>query len=213
MPYDILTKDRLARYGNPKIDDKQDIIARYVWNIALSEALYPTLSILEVALRNRIDQAIVEYLAPDWLETDSAFWHTKKSLEYKKLAETIGLMSADQNRGHLVAELTFGFWTGLLKNEYKPFLWNKRKFFDAVFPCCPLKSVDRVSKIQPKLRAARIIRNRVSHHEPIFDMPRLVETTQAMQQILSWISSDGILLLTPLNRFQKVYERGWTAYK
>jgi len=213
MPYEILTPERLARYGNPIVDDKQDIIARYIWNIALSEALYPTLSILEVALRNRIDQAIQGHLASDWLEATSTFWLKKQGLEYKKLVETIRYLEPEHNRGHLVAELTFGFWIGLFKNEYKPLIWNRRKVFDAIFPHCPLKCVDRVSKIRPQLRVARILRNRISHHEAIFDMPRLGETLEEIQQIISWLSSDGILLLSPLDRFHILYQQGWAAYK
>jgi Abi-like protein len=213
MPYEILTPARLARYGDPTIDDKQDIIARYIWNVALSEALYPTLAILEVALRNRIDQAIVELLASDWLEPTSSFWPRNRSLEHTKLVETIRYLAPKHNRGHLVAELTFGFWIGLFKNEYKPLIWNKRRVFDAIFPNCSLKCVDRVSKIRPQLRVARILRNRISHHEAIFDIPQLGKTLKQIQQVISWVSSDGPLLLEPLDRFHRIYTEGWEAYK
>jgi hypothetical protein len=213
MPYEILSQGRLARYGNPKIEALNDIMARYVWNIALSEALYPTLSILEVALRNRMDSAFVTLLAEDWLTPTSAFWQPNNSQEQKMLAETLKFQKPKANRGHLIADLTLGFWIGLFKNEYKPSIWNRRKVFDTVFPHCPVKGLDRVSCVRPSLRTARILRNRISHHEAIFDMPQLDKTVQELQQVIGWLSVDATLLLASADRFQDVYKTSWTTYK
>ncbi len=43
----VLSADRLDVYRQPRDADSLDVVARYLWNEALSEALYPTLAALE----------------------------------------------------------------------------------------------------------------------------------------------------------------------
>ena len=62
-----LSPDRLGAYGQVQ-EGHRVIVARYLWNIAISEALYAPLHILEVGLRNAIDRAMVA-------ETGSATWY------------------------------------------------------------------------------------------------------------------------------------------
>ncbi len=55
----VLSKERVHAYrGKPaqRISDDQ-LFARYAWNMAISESLYPSLQLLEVTLRNTIHQA------------------------------------------------------------------------------------------------------------------------------------------------------------
>ena len=49
---------RLSSYQYSPVDTVEISLERYLYNIELSKALYPLLSILEIALRNRINQAI-----------------------------------------------------------------------------------------------------------------------------------------------------------
>ena len=51
----VLTSERLSSYGT---DNSNILIEKYIYNLKLSEAFYPAISLLEVALRNRITSAI-----------------------------------------------------------------------------------------------------------------------------------------------------------
>ena len=53
-----ISSPRLSKYRSGDESDFE-VIAKYVWNIALCEALYPALHTLEVALRNAVHQAAV----------------------------------------------------------------------------------------------------------------------------------------------------------
>jgi len=60
--------ERLAAYRCPN-DDDAAVLARYLWNTQLGEALYPTLQALEVALRNSVHAAITRaYGRADWYD-------------------------------------------------------------------------------------------------------------------------------------------------
>lgn len=43
---------------------RQELVARYLWNMALCEALYPSLHAIELALRNTISSAAERMYAP-----------------------------------------------------------------------------------------------------------------------------------------------------
>ena len=56
----ILSRERLDGYlGHVHCNNsKNDALITYSWNIELSQALYPVLQILEIALRNSVHDAI-----------------------------------------------------------------------------------------------------------------------------------------------------------
>src|SRR5687767_2132954 len=53
-----LSAERLTSYRAHPGESPLDITARYCWNMALAEAMYPALQCLEVALRNAVHDAI-----------------------------------------------------------------------------------------------------------------------------------------------------------
>ena len=58
----IFSQERLDEYlSHAKCNNsKTDALIAYSWNIELSQALYPSLQILEISLRNSLHQAISE---------------------------------------------------------------------------------------------------------------------------------------------------------
>ena len=62
----VLSADRLDVYRQPRDADSLDAVARYLWNEALSEALYPTLAALEVGLRNNLHDELSALYGPSW---------------------------------------------------------------------------------------------------------------------------------------------------
>lgn len=58
---------RLNAYKKLTSDQDLDLLSTYLWNIALSEALYPVLHNFEIALRNSFHQTIAPSFGEDWL--------------------------------------------------------------------------------------------------------------------------------------------------
>jgi hypothetical protein len=52
-----LSKDRLDNYGKMDNADRETVVARYLWNIAISQSLYQLLHFFEILLRNKINNA------------------------------------------------------------------------------------------------------------------------------------------------------------
>jgi len=67
------------------------------------------------------------------------------------------------NPGKVVAELTFGFWVELLKSSNHIPLWMARNLRSA-FPNAPGLNG---RMIHSRLKAIQLLRNRISHHEPV----------------------------------------------
>ncbi len=59
----VLSQSRLRRYPGAGITDRLQV---YRWNIALCEALYPTMHFFEVALRNRMHDALTDHVGTEW---------------------------------------------------------------------------------------------------------------------------------------------------
>ena len=59
----LFSSNRLSSYRYDNNDTTAIILERYLYNIELSKSLYPLLSILEISLRNRINEAIETVIA------------------------------------------------------------------------------------------------------------------------------------------------------
>src|ERR1700694_4376445 len=113
------------------------------------------------------------------------------------LAEAQGKMiqgRGSSSVGKLVAELSFGFWTGLVGRQYEQTLWVPglyRAFPNATRivtagPEGSKKVKLKRSQIAERLDAIRKLRNRIAHHEPIWDLG-LQDRYREIIEAISWI--------------------------
>jgi hypothetical protein len=189
---EILSRDRLAGYtldGGPNSD--QHLLGRYLYNLAVSEALYPMLHTLEVVLRNRIHEAaslafpivpkrrLDYHLFPCWIDARHSpvlKRHRENGVEKAKKAVTRNLRKRNRNPqdpqlrtpGRLVAELTFAFWVYLFDPEYGTEQRPGPLWPDLLAPVFPHRHgrVD-TGLIRKRLRRILVVRNRVMHYERI----------------------------------------------
>lgn len=72
------------------------------------------------------------------------------------------------HEGRVVAELTFGFWRYLLIARYEHSLWNPaiRAKFSALGH---LSGTDSRRQVYDRVENLNYLRNRVAHHEPIYE--------------------------------------------
>ena len=203
---DTITPVRLKAYG----DDSNDILLeKYIYNLKVSESLYPALSLLEVTLRNKICYAIESLICKDWLINELNQQNLLLDKEYKKLVETADKIEKDGKKvtnDRLISELTFGFWIHLCTKSYKPKFWDKKGFIELVFPNYTVSSnLRNISLIQKDLRDVLKLRNRISHQEIIINGNRTPEESyKLIQTLLHTLSSGMYALLEDISRFNAI---------
>ena len=203
---DTITPVRLKAYG----DDSNDLLLeKYIYNLKVSESLYPALSLLEVTLRNKICYAIETLICKDWLINELNQQNLLLDKEYKKLVETADKIEKDGKKvtnDRLISELTFGFWIHLCTKSYKPKFWDKKGFIELVFPNYIVSSnLRNISLIQKDLRDVLKLRNRISHQEIIINGNRTPEEYyKLIQTLLHTLSSGMFALLEDISRFNAI---------
>ena len=200
---EIITPVRLESYGGVKD------LKNYIYNIQLSEAFYPAISILEITLRNRICNAIETLICKNWLLSELNKQNILANKEYDKLLESANKIEKAGKKitnDRLISEMTLGFWLHLFKKCYRTKLWDKKGFFEMVFPNYVNNGELRsIQPIQKSLSDILILRNRIFHHENIIKGYKTPEEQyQNILDTLHILSTDMEHILTNLSRFEKV---------
>lgn len=98
-----------------------------------------------------------------------------------------------------MAELSLGFWVGLIGPHYDATLWRKSLY--RVFT-----SNDRYLRrkdVHGRFNAIRRFRNRVAHHEPIWDQDILSRHREIVEAI-GWMCGDTALWVDRRSRVPTV---------
>lgn len=212
-----LSPDRLdGGYGGGGVP-REEILARYLWNVALCEALYPSLQMLEVALRNTVfDAGCAVYPAgvpappgrvPCWLDTPGLL-HAQEASKVNAARTALRNAGKPLEPGRLVAELTFGFWTALFDVRYENnrFLWP-RLFSQKIFGAAPRDRRSRKA-LSPLLNRVRYLRNRAFHHEPIWHWRDLREQHALTPALIGWMSPPLLRTVRMMDRFEAAHSGG-----
>lgn len=199
-----------ARFDRYELDEDQDDLqrlARVGWNIALCEAVTPTMNIAEVSLRNCIHLSMIDATNDEnWLLKDDRFKTSEQSLLDKVIEELVSRGLHETCTDSLVADLPFRFWTGLLKPQYESLIWRRLTKYRGInlLEVCPNGHI----QVYKTFNDARIIRNRAYHHEPIFDHPNLGHAIADVQEASACISHHYSLTVLSLDRFQRIWHNG-----
>lgn len=164
-----LSRPRIGTYMKEAKNDSVKAMRLYLWNARLSKALRFPLEVAEVALRNRIHLCLIDRYGANWLDDPRFLGHAaQKSVDKINDARTV--LGGRATTDRIVAELSFGFWTAMLKDRFVEQLWRGRVTMG--FPNLP-KSVlalpfeDQCTYIKDLADQIRNLRNRISHLEPI----------------------------------------------
>lgn len=206
-----LAADRLDAYRRPGDADGLDAVARYLWNVALSEALYPPLDALEVGLRNNLYDEIAAVYGPSWFTRPGLLRPTETQSVSEALA-TLSRQRKPLTAGRVVAELTFGFWTSLCDRAYERPLWQPLWQRRTVLPHLARRHRTR-HVVSAHLNRIRLLRNRVFHYEPVWHWHDLPQRHQDILAAIGWVSPVLAATVTPLDRFPSVYTQGSGAFR
>ena len=180
----LLSLERMRTYHISADGGIEEAFALYIWNMRMAEAFNGPLHVIEVILRNALGGALKRKYGQDWYLPGKCF-HLSGS-QVTRLSEAVAQV-VRQGRllahGRVVAELSFGFWSGLLGNRYENSLW--RHLFYGEFRHAP-KPLRRAA-IQRPVDELRFFRNRIAHHEPIFQRDLAADYARILM-IARWIS-------------------------
>ena len=185
------------------------MLANYFWNMDLAETLFPSLPAVEVGLHNTIHATLSNrYGTQQW-------WHQPYVLGPKQHDAIVGIDVANQNEysppstlARLVASRNGGVWTTILSHPNEPKLWRYKRFIlvDRAFL---FRAGTTLHDIHQRFNDVRILRNRVMHHEPIFDRPSLVQEHAHLQGALNWISPELHQGIHIVDDFLVVHQHDW----
>jgi len=220
----VFSAPRLQAYGAPSDRDEGDRVARYIWNLALANAMQPALHSLEVAFRNELVRAANRITATrkfktaqiqSWLDASPSMLMDHERQKVLDAKERLGNDPRTWTEGHLVAKLDFGFWVALCRDSYAdtrgggPRLWPRA--LDHAFQKRP-PSVTTRAEVYHRFDRIRKFRNRVAHHEPIWDRDYLGQHEYVLES-LAWMSpklADALRMMSP---GPEVFKAGAGAYR
>lgn len=218
----LLSRERVSTYLSPT--ENALAIKKYKANSEVSAIFYELLGHLEVPLRNAIVLNWNQYLnhacagsSCEWpLDLDNLkivckprmvnlFNHEKeiiKALDKSDRYLRSKRLPRKSTNGDLVSNLNFGFWRFCFTPSFD--FINEAKFL-RMFPNYPHSGNVKkdLADVKSRLIIAYNIRNRIAHHEPIFNSPSLVSDFHAICELIGFIGVEykGLFLEKKLSSF------------
>lgn len=147
-----------------------------------------------MTLRCQRSQSLVARVGVVWLGCRYHLTGWRDQLNKAKVKPGI-----DGKPGKVLAEITFGFWIDLIKSANHWTLWvnphHKAGQGRSLHKAFPNARVAR-SVIHGRLKAIQLLRNRISHHEPVLTssnglyngVPTLITLPQLVE-CMEWVAS------------------------
>ncbi len=200
-----LSASRLDRYLAASHRNKRLALALYRWNAEVSGALMVPLSLCEVVLRNSIAEAIENVYGAHWFVSGGGLERSipRPRVGYNPFNDLVRARAGHSTAGKVIPELKFMFWVSMLTSRHDNRLWNQS--IKTVFPNLPARWAPAISRkvLHDQVETVRILRNRIAHHEPIFERDIMADY-QRFRTIVYWRSReaatwmDGIESVTSL---------------
>lgn len=159
-----LSSERFGAYLTRSGHRPEYAIQLYLYNARIAKSLLFPLHILEVILRNGIDEALSKKFSSDW-HLDQNFIGTLTLESSMSLAKARGRFKGRvPNKSELIAELSLDFWSNLFRSHYDRPIWQT-----SIHTLFPTKAFTRAA-FKPLIMEINKLRNRIAHHEPILDI-------------------------------------------
>lgn len=201
---------RLERYLIAAKNNKQEALKLYKSNLKVAQAFHPLLGLLEVSLRNSLNEKLSDFFSDeDWIiNQKNGFMSdpgltfidkktSKKTNNYflknsiEKSEKRFIRLGKSITSGKIIADQSLGFWTDLFEiHHYKILKGRPIQIFKSLPP------QHGRSEVCERLNKIRLFRNRIQHNEPICFDNRLInfnyseEIHSSILDILNWIDPD-----------------------
>lgn len=191
---------RLRRYLAFAKGDTAQALRLYMWNTALSEALYGPLQGLEITLRNKIHQCLYEVFGAYWYDAPGLGLRHAQQQHIDRAKQALDFQGKPLEPDRVVAELSFGFWVGLFGPKYETQLW--RPHLRKLFVNSPAPFLRK--QAHAALDEIRLLRNRVAHHEPVLHRGTSEEHRLILDSI-GWLCATTAEWVAHHSRFDTIY--------
>lgn len=198
-----LSTARLSTYESVT-SDLAKAIELYRWNLAVSAAFLECLSVCEVVVRNAVSEAIQAAHGESWV-TDSTFQGRLPKNAKQTLQKAV---CKSRTVDKTIPELPFVFWQSMFTSRFDADIWNKQ--LNTIMPNAENKNVAQLRReIYEDLDTLRQLRNRIAHHEPIFNRD-LEADHQRLHKIIAYRSFEVSGWVAGWQRINKLLQsRGW----
>jgi len=180
----------IHKYITEKRFSKYSTIEQYEKNLLISKQYYIPLSILEVSLRNAINQHFEKFYGAGWLLNEASFLQKDHLAKIFDAKNKIKSRKETLTRDKPIAELSFGFWVNLFKSSYdrQMRIANLKQIFTNL-PTKDIKLINRNELFQT-INHIRNFRNRIFHHERIVNKVEFQNIETEIDEILSYLHKD-----------------------
>lgn len=185
----LISKERFSSYVD---------IDEYNENLKFSKKFYIPLSILEIALKNSINEHLTNKLGDQWYEDENFL--TVDSLKKVNQAKNILYKRGEKiSKSKIIAELSFGFWVNLLKRPYEKKL--RTKDLKQIFLNLPSKQKKILNReiLFKDLNHIRNFRNRVFHYEKVLNKDNYNNMFCEIYEILEFFDEELVRYAKDLN--------------
>ena len=201
----LLSAPRFNTYLH-KTSNQGEALRLYTWNIEVSSAIWSELHALEVVIRNSLHDTLEGgFGRDDWWNHPQVVFHNTGRQQMTKAQNDAS--RACQRKGKsvtpddIVAALSFGFWISLIglgaAQQYETLFWQPH-----LIKAFPGYSGTR-GQLSTDLETTRLLRNRIAHHEPIFDRHLWGDHLRAIR-IAGYINHDAATYINSQSRVDSV---------
>lgn len=212
---------RLQNYLDVCDSNYQKALKLYQANMKLSQSFYPLLSLVEVILRNALNNELTKHFNDEnWLLNQLDGFMVDESLSYidrygeqrynyflkSSVEKSIRNCNKPITQGKIIADLKFGFWTAFFNKTHS-------RILDGV----PIGVFERLprgfnrKKVNESLDKIREFRNRIYHNEPIifkmndagiveFNLEKAESIYGYIQDFFNWFNLDFKLWTKKIDR-------------
>ena len=194
-----ISEERLTRYLVVCPGGISEAIGLYEYNCRLSEAFYTVLQGFEVCLRNHLHRALSDHFGDLWFSNNDVPLDEKARMKISTATARLRARGKAAIGGPMVAELSLGFWVALLRKRYDMPLWR------VCMHTCFRSGGAKPNRFAIHQRCHSILqfRNRVAHHEPIWDQDLLSRHREIIEAI-GWMCADTALWVQRRSRLPAV---------
>lgn len=146
----------------------------YAWNAQVSAAFLAPLHICEVVIRNAVADTLEAVYGQQW-PWSAGFAQSLPAHQsgYSQINDVMFARQANATTGKVIPELKFAFWEKMFTARHDNRLWipHLARIFHGLPPGPNSKKAIGQYRlaIYNELAHIRALRNRIAHHEPIFE--------------------------------------------
>jgi len=228
---ELLSHARLTSYQQAfGGSSDQELLGAYDWNMSLVGALMPLLQITEVTLRNAIHNAANTEFGDRWFEKPK-FNHqkgsTKKPEAVKNFKKNISASNKEAAKvlkrqkitgkpssNQVIAQTSFSTWEFILDDAFfkggdDRYIWPK--CLGVAFENWPSRKASASLRyFKENVKSIRLLRNRISHHEPVWKHHTVKSEMDAVEYMLGRVDAiERLLGHISASKLKHVKESGW----